>query len=117
LTAAPRDLASAEQTWRQTGIENYTLDIAVDGCLMCGGPEEPLRFSVVVANGETTSETHPPGWQHGYTNVEEQFREIESDGPDATVTYNDVGVPIEMSLDRPEAEDDQAHYLVTFAET
>jgi hypothetical protein len=116
--AAPRDLASAEQVWRQEGIENYTLDIAVDGCMVCGGPE-PLRYSVVVANGEKTSETDPPGQKPGYApTVEGLFRLIEGYGPDGTVaTYNDVGVPIEMRLDMPDVEDDQAHYTVTFTET
>ena len=38
-------------------------------------------------------------------------------GPDgSTVTYNDVGVPIEMHLDAPDVANDQAHYTVTFAE-
>jgi hypothetical protein len=30
----PKSLAAAEQAWRQAGIENYTLDIAVDGCIV-----------------------------------------------------------------------------------
>jgi hypothetical protein len=52
----PKDVATAERVWRQAGIENYTLDIAVDECMACGGPD-PLRYSVVVTNGEKTSET------------------------------------------------------------
>jgi hypothetical protein len=77
------------------GIENYTLDIAVDDCMACG---EPLRYSVVVTNGEKTSETDPPGQKTEYApTVEDLFRMIEASGPiGSTVTYNDAGVPTEM---------------------
>ena len=114
----PKDVATAEKVWRQLGIENYTLDIAVDDCMACGGPE-PLRYSAVVTNGEKTSETDPPGQKPGYApTVEDLFRTLEVVGPDgATATYNDVGVPIEMHIDAPEVADDQAHYTVTFTET
>jgi hypothetical protein len=32
------------------------------------------------------------------------------------VTYNDVGVPIEVHLDAPNVADDEAHYAVKFTE-
>lgn len=61
----PKDVATAERVWRQVGIDNYTLDIAIDECMACGGPG-PLRYSAVVTNGEKTSETDPPGQKPGY---------------------------------------------------
>jgi hypothetical protein len=114
----PKDVATAERVWRQLGIENYTLDIAVDECMACGGPE-PLSYSVVVTNGKKTTETDPPGERPGYApTVEDLFRMIEVVGPDgSTATYNDVGVPIEMNIDAPDVADDQAQYRVTFTET
>jgi hypothetical protein len=114
----PKDVATAERVWRQAGIENYTLDVAVDGCMACGDPE-PLRYSVVVRNGEKTSETDPPGEKPGYApTVENLFRMIEASGPNgSTVTYNDAGVPTEMRFDVPDVADDQAHYTITFTET
>lgn len=114
----PKDVATAEKVWRQAGIEDYTLDVAVDGCMACGGPE-PLRYSVVVTNGEKTSETNPPGQKPGYApTVEDLFRMIEVSGLNgSTVKYNDAGVPTEMSFDAPDVADDQAHYTITFTET
>jgi hypothetical protein len=114
----PKSLAAAELAWHQAGIENYRLDIAVDECMACGGPE-PLRYSVVVTNGEKTSETDPPGQKPGFApTVENLFRMIEVSGPNgSTVTYNDVGVPTEMRFDAPDIADDQAQYTVTFTET
>ncbi len=114
----PKDVATAERVWRRAGIGNYTLDIAVDGCMACGGPE-PLRYSVVVTNGEKTSETDPPGEMPGYApTIENLFRMIEASGPNgSTVTYNDAGVPTEMRFDVPDVADDQAHYTITFTET
>jgi hypothetical protein len=113
----PKSLAAAEQAWREAGIESYTLDIAVDGCMACGGPE-PLSYSVVVTNGEKTSETDPPAWKSGYApTVEDLFRMLEVVGPDgSTATYNDVGVPIEMNIDAPDVADDQAQYTIKFTE-
>jgi Family of unknown function (DUF6174) len=112
----PKSLATAKQAWGRAGIENYTLDIAVDGCMACG---EPLRYSAVVTNGEKTSETDPPGQKPGYApTVEDLFRMIEASGPSgSTVTYNDAGVPTEMHFDDPDVADDQAHYTVTITET
>jgi hypothetical protein len=114
----PKSLAAAEQAWHQAGIENYTLDITVDDCMACGGPE-PLSYSVVVANSEKTSETDPPSEKRGYApTVEDLFRMLEVVGPDgSTATYNDVGVPIEMHIDAPDVADDQAQYTITFTET
>lgn len=112
----PKSLATAERAWGQAGIENYTLDITVDGCMACG---EPFRYSVVVTNGEKTSETDPPGQKPGYApTVDDLFRQIEANDPYVTVTYNDVGVPIEMRfVNPPGVADGQAHYTVTFNET
>ena len=78
-----------------------------------------MRYSVVVTNGEKTSETDPPGQKTEYApTVEDLFRMIEASGPiGSTVTYNDAGVPTEMSFDLPDVADDQAHYTVTFTET
>jgi hypothetical protein len=114
----PKSLAAAEQAWHQAGIENYTLDIAVDECMACDGPE-PLRYSVIVTNGEKTSETDPPGWKSGYApTVKDLFRMIEVSGPNgSTVTYNGVGVPTEMNIDTPDVADDQAQYTITYTET
>jgi hypothetical protein len=114
----PKDVATAERVWRQAGIENYTLDVAVDGCMACGGPE-PLRYSVVVTNGEKTSETDPWGQKPGYApTVEDLFRMIEVAGPNGSmVKYNATGVPTEMSFDLPDVADDQAHYAIRFTET
>jgi hypothetical protein len=33
------------------------------------------------------------------------------------VTYNNVGVPIEMHVNAPDVADDEVHYRVTFTET
>jgi hypothetical protein len=114
----PNDVATAERVWRQAGIENYTLDVAVDGCMACGGPE-PLRYSVVVTNGHKTSETEPPNMKPGYApTVEDLFRMIEASGSNgSTVAYNDAGVPTEMHFDAPDLADDQAQYTITFTET
>jgi hypothetical protein len=114
----PKSLAAAEQAWHRAGIKNYTLDIAVDDCMACGGPE-PLRYSVVVANGEKTSETDPPGWKPGYApTVEDLFRTLEVVGPEGSrATYNGVGVPIEIQVDAPDVADDQSHYSITYTET
>jgi hypothetical protein len=114
----PKDVATAERVWRQVGIDNYTLDIAIDECMACGGPG-PLRYSAVVTNGEKTSETDPPGQKPGYApTVEDLFRMIEASGSNgSTVTYNDAGVPTEMRFDVPDVADDQAHYTVTFTQT
>jgi hypothetical protein len=113
----PKDVATAERVWRQAGIENYTLDIAVDECMACGGPE-PLRYSVIVTNGEETSETDPPGEKPGYApTVENLFWQIEANEPYITVTYNDVGVPIEVRfVNPPHVADGQFHYMVMFTE-
>jgi Family of unknown function (DUF6174) len=112
----PKSLAAAEQAWRQAGIENYTLDVAVDDCMACG---EPLKYTVVVTNGEKTSETDPPGWKPGYAPaVEDLFRTLEVVGPEgSTATYNGVGVPIEIRVDAADVADDEARYTVTFTET
>jgi hypothetical protein len=113
----PKDVGTAERVWRQARIESYTLDVAVDGCF-CSGPE-PLRYSVVVTNGKKTSETDPPGEKPGYApTVENLFLQIEANEPYITVTYNDVGVPIEMRhVNPPHVADGQFHYTVTFTET
>jgi len=116
LTRPPRNLASAEQAWQHAGIENYTLDITVDGCMTCTDP--PLRYWVVVTNGVKTSEHDPFSEKPGQApTVEDLFREIEGYGPDAEVTYNNIGVPTEMELDRPDVADDEVQYTVTFTET
>jgi hypothetical protein len=86
--------------------------------MACGG-SEPLRYSVVVTNGEKTSETDPPGEKPGYApTVENLLRQIEADEPYITVTFNDAGVPIDMRfVNPPHVADGQAHYTVTFTET
>jgi Family of unknown function (DUF6174) len=116
----PKSVAAAKHAWRQAGIENYTLDIVVDGCMGCGGPEPP-RYSVVVTNGEKTSEADPPGQKPGYgPTVEDLFRMIEANGPNEfmTVTYNDVGVPTEIRVvNPPNVADGQYHETITFTET
>jgi hypothetical protein len=86
--------------------------------MACGG-SEPLRYSVVVTNGEKTSETDPPGEKPGYApTVENLLRQIEADEPYITGTFNDAGVPIDMRfVNPPHVADGQAHYTVTFTET
>jgi hypothetical protein len=113
----PKSLAAAEQAWGQAGIENYRLDIAVDECMMCGGPG-PLRSSVVVTNGQKTSETDPPNEKPGFgPTIEDLFRMIEANGQSATVMYNDVGVPKEIRLSNPDVADSAMHETITFTET
>ena len=109
----PKSLAAAEQAWHQAGIENYTLDIAVDESM--GGP---ARYSVVVTNGQKTSETDPPNMKPGFgPSVEELFRMIEASGPYVTATYNDVGVPTEIRVvNPPHVADGQYHETITFTE-
>jgi len=93
----PKSLAAAEQAWHQAGIETYRLDIAVDESM--GGP---ARYSVVVTNGQKTSETNPPNMKPGFGPiVEDLFRMIEANEPYVTATYNDVGVPTEIRVENP----------------
>jgi hypothetical protein len=110
----PKSLAAAEQAWRQAGIENYTLEIAVDESM--GGP---ARYSVVVTNGQKTSETDPPNMKPGFgPTVEDLFRMIQTSEPYVTATYNDVGVPTEIRVvNPPHVADGQYHETITFNET
>ena len=111
----PTDVAGAEDAWRQAAITDYTLDVTVTGCMLCG---EPLRYSVTVVDGKVSDETEPAFNKPGSSpTVEELFTWIEHYGPDGSkVTYNDVGVPIEMHLDMPQVFDDQGDYQITFTQ-
>jgi hypothetical protein len=112
----PTDVTSAEDAWRQAAISDYTLDVKVTGCMACG---QPLRYSVTVADGEVVDETVPPFNKPGAApTVDELFKWVEHYGPGGSeVTYNDVGVPVEMHLDMPMVSDDQGDYQITFTPT
>lgn len=112
----PSDVASAEATWREAAIQNYTLDVTITGCMMCG---EPLRYKLTVTSGKVTDQTVPSLMKDETApTVDDLFHLIESYGPDdSKVKYNDVGVPVDIDVDAPEVSDDQAHYEVTFTRT
>lgn len=111
----PTDVASAEDAWRQAAISDYTLDVTVTGCMACA---EPLKYSTTVVGGKVNDETIPAFNKPGSApTVEDLFKWIENYGPDGSeVTYNDVGVPVEMHLDMPHVYDDQGDYRITFTQ-
>lgn len=119
---APADFASAEEAWQRAAIKDYTLDVTITGCMACA---DPLRYSVTVADGEVADRTVPQdlGVRHGQApTVEDLFHTIrwyQRNGADVDrmVTYNQVGVPVEMDLNVPNMTDVQAHYSVIFAQT
>ena len=116
----PTDLASAEDAWQRAAIRDYTLDVTITGCMACG---EPLKYSVNVVDGDVTDHTVPKGFNDDDPmTVEKLFKTIgwyQRMGADVDqmVTYNDVGVPVEMNMNAPNVTDVQAHYSVTFART
>jgi len=104
-SGVPTDLESARTAWEQAGIDDYLLEAVVTGCMTCG---EPLSIGVLVEDGVVTRGTEPT--------VEELLGWIEAYGRDGSdVTYNRFGVPIEVHLDRPDTEDDQVDYAVSFS--
>jgi hypothetical protein len=109
-------VATDEEVWQGAGIQDYTLEVTITGCMICG---EPLKYSVTVVDGKVTGQKLPPGSKGEPLTVERLFKTIrwyERLGADVNgmVTYNEVGVPIEMKMDAPRVTDTQAHYRVTF---
>lgn len=118
-STAPTDLVSAEDAWQQAAIQNYTLDVTITGCMACG---VPLKYSVTVVDGGVTDHSAPKGSNDDPMTVEHLFKTIgwyQRMGADVDqmVTYNGVGVPVEMNMNAPNETDVQAHYSVTFAQT
>jgi hypothetical protein len=118
-STAPTDLASAEAAWQQAAIRDYTLDVTIRGCMACG---VPLQYSVTVVDGDVTDHSAPKGSNDDPMTVEDLFKTIRwyqhmGADVDQMVTYNDVGVPVEMNMNAPNVSDVQADYSVTFAQT
>ncbi len=119
-STAPTDLASAEDAWQQAVVRDYTLDVTITGCMACG---VPLKYSVTVVHGDVTDHRVPKGFKDDDPmTVENLFKTIRwyqrmGADVDQMVTYNDVGVPVEMNMNAPNVTDVQAHYSVTFAQT
>ena len=83
----------------------------------------PLKYSVTVVDADVTDHTVPKGFKDDDPmRVENLFKTIgwyQRMGAevDQMVTYNDVGVPVEMNMNAPNVTDVQAHDSVTFART